>query len=435
MFKNKTVAFYTLGCKLNYSESSSIGFDLQKNGYNIVNFEDKPDIFIINTCSVTDFADRKNRKIIRKAKQINPDSKVVVIGCYAQLKPDEILNITEVDIVLGANEKFNVIKYISEENYTPVVSCQIEEVEDFHHSFSFGERTRSFLKIQTGCDYSCTFCTIPKARGKSRSGDPEKLVADAKIIASKGIKEIVLTGVNIGDYGKNIETEEVDFLYLLKKLDNVPGIERIRISSIEPNLITDEIIDFVANSNSILPHFHIPLQSGSDKILKLMKRRYLTDLYQNKIEKINKVIPYAGIGVDVIVGFPEESEHDFQTTYDFIKSLNISYLHVFTYSERSGTPASAMQGSVPMNIRRQRNEILTNLSYDKKKDFYTRFLNTERKILAEKSHSDIYSGFTDNYIKVQLKSDLNIENEIVNVVLKKLTDNIEVNAELTTSKY
>ncbi|MEZ4908467.1 MAG: MiaB/RimO family radical SAM methylthiotransferase [Saprospiraceae bacterium] len=272
---------------------------------------------------------------------------------------------------------------------------------------------------------------MPKARGKSRSGDPMKLVEDAKIIASKGIKEIVLTGVNIGDYGKNIEQENIDFLYLLKKLDAVDGIERIRISSIEPNLITDEIIDFVSSSKSILPHFHIPLQSGSDRILKLMKRRYLTDLYRKKIETINNIIPHAGIGVDVIVGFPGETEDDFKDTYNFINSLDVSYLHVFTYSERKDTPAASMENSVPMNIRRERNEILTHLSDNKKTDFYTRFLNTNRKILAEKSKSNLYTGFTDNYIKVNLKSEKNIENEIVNVHLNKISSKIEVEANIT----
>ena len=277
------------------------------------------------------------------------------------------------------------LEHLQAESDKKLFSCQVEEVDDFHYSFSYGERTRSFLKIQTGCDYICTYCTIPKARGKSRSGDPDEILRNALEIASKGIKEIVLTGVNIGDYGKGIDMDGVDFLYLLKKLDNVKGIERIRISSIEPNLLTDEIIDFVAGSRAVVPHFHIPLQSGSDKILQLMKRRYLTDLYAGRIKAVRERIPHAGIGVDVIVGFPGETEADFQDTYRFIEGLDISYLHVFTFSERSGTPAATMQGSVPVNIRRQRNEILTRLSDQKRHGFYSSFLNTTRQVLAEKA--------------------------------------------------
>lgn len=427
MSDTKRVAIYTLGCKLNYSESSSIGLDLIKNGYKVVDFDDTPDVYIINTCSVTDFADRKNRKIIRRAKKINPGSKIVVIGCYAQLKPDEIIKIEGVDIVLGAKEKFKVLEHLEAESDKKLFSCQVEEVDDFHYSFSYGERTRSFLKIQTGCDYICTYCTIPKARGKSRSGDPDEILRNALEIASKGIKEIVLTGVNIGDYGKGIEMDGVDFLYLLKKLDTVKGIERIRISSIEPNLLTDAIIDFVAKSRAVVPHFHIPLQSGSDKILQLMKRRYLTDLYAGRINEVRQRIPHAGIGVDVIVGFPGETEADFGDTYRFIEGLDISYLHVFTFSERSGTPAATMQGSVPVNIRRERNEILTRLSDQKRHGFYSYFLNTTRQVLAEKADpTGLYSGFTDNYIKVSFKSGKNIENQLVDVYLENINEENEV---------
>lgn len=427
MSDNKRVAIYTLGCKLNYSESSTIGLDLMKNGYDVVDFDQNPDVFIINTCSVTDFADRKNRKIIRKAKKINPASKVVVIGCYAQLKPDEIMKIEGVDLVLGAKEKFRVLEHLQEVSDQKMFSCQVEQVDDFHYSFSYGERTRSFLKIQTGCDYICTYCTIPKARGRSRSGDPEQILKNTMEIASKGIKEIVLTGVNIGDYGRGIEYDKVDFLYILRKLDRVEGIERIRISSIEPNLLTDEIIDFVAGSRAVVPHFHIPLQSGSDKILQLMKRRYLTDLYAGRIRAVRERIPHAGIGVDVIVGFPGETEADFQDTYRFIAELDISYLHVFTFSERSGTPAAEMPGSVPVNIRRQRNEILTRLSEQKRHGFYSSFLNTTRQVLAEKADlSGLYSGFTDNYIKVSFKSGKNIENQLVDVYLENINAENEV---------
>ncbi|MGE5356405.1 MAG: tRNA (N(6)-L-threonylcarbamoyladenosine(37)-C(2))-methylthiotransferase MtaB [Deltaproteobacteria bacterium] len=427
MSENKRVAIYTLGCKLNYSESSTIGLNLMEQGFEVVDFEEKPDIFIINTCSVTDFADRKNRKIIRKARKINPDSKVVVIGCYAQLKPEEIEKIEGVDIVLGAKDKFRVADHLKSNEDKKLFSCQVEEINDFHYSFSYGERTRSFLKIQTGCDYICTYCTIPKARGKSRSGDPEEILKNTMEIASKGIKEIVLTGVNIGDYGKGIDMDGVDFLFLLKKLDNVKGIERIRISSIEPNLLTDEIIDFVAGSRAVVPHFHIPLQSGSDKILQLMKRRYLTDLYAGRIKAVRERIPHAGIGVDVIVGFPGETETDFQDTYRFINELDISYLHVFTFSERSGTPAAAMQGSVPVNIRRERNEILTRLSDQKRHGFYSSFLNSSRLVLAEKADpAGLYSGFTDNYIKVSFNSGQNIENQLVEVYLENINEENEV---------
>jgi threonylcarbamoyladenosine tRNA methylthiotransferase MtaB len=431
MTDNKRVAMYTLGCKLNYSESSTIGMDLMKKGFEIVDFEDNPDIFIINTCSVTDFADRKNRKIIRRAKKVNPDSRVVVVGCYAQLKPEEIMKIEGVDLVLGANEKFKVFEHLNSVEEKKLFSCQVEDVNDFHYSFSYGERTRSFLKIQTGCDYLCTYCTIPKARGRSRSGDPEEILKNAREIASRGIKEIVLTGVNIGDYGRGIDQNNIDFLYLLKKLDTVKGIERIRISSIEPNLLNNEIIDFVSNSRVVVPHFHIPLQSGSDKILQLMKRRYLTDLYTGRIDAVRQRIPHAGIGVDVIVGFPGETDADIDDTYRLIGGLDVSYLHVFTFSERTGTPAATMSGNVPVNIRRERNELLTKLSEQKRNKFYSAFLNTTRKVLAEKADiNGNYSGFTDNYIKVNFISDNNIENQLVNVNLESINEENEVTGRL-----
>lgn len=426
MLKKKKFAFYTLGCKLNYAESSTIGRDLVKLGYESVDFEDRPDIFVINTCSVTDFADRKNRKIIRKAKKINPDSQIIVIGCYAQLKPAEISGIDGVDLVLGASEKFNIGKYLNEEIDSKIISCEIEDVADFKSSFSYGDRTRSFLKIQTGCDYICTYCTIPKARGKSRSGNPDLIIENAEEIAAKGIKEIVLTGVNIGDYGQGLK-EDINFLDLLKELDNVDGIERIRISSIEPNLLTDEIIKFTAESRAVVPHFHIPLQSGSDKMLRLMKRRYLRDLYEQRVKRVKELIPHACIGVDVIVGFPGETDQDFKDTYNFINSLDISYLHVFTYSERSNTEAAGMPGIVPVNIRRERNTQLTNLSLKKKRAFNSSFLGETRQVLVEKSSKKgKYTGFTDNYIKVFFDSDKNIENELVWVKLNKIDDEFNV---------
>ncbi len=422
MSKKKKVAFYTLGCKLNYAESSIIADDMANKGYDVVGFDEKPDIFIVNTCSVTDFADRKNRKIIRKAKKINPESKIVVIGCYAQLKPEEISQIEGVDLVLGAGEKFNIDKYLLSVPEEKFISCEINDVSGFHSAYSSGDRTRSFLKIQTGCDYICTYCTIPKARGKSRSGTSEQIISNAKDIAGKGIKEIVLTGVNIGDYGKGIK-ENVDFLGLLQRLDNVAGIERIRISSIEPNLLTDEIIEFVADSRTVMPHFHIPLQSGSDKILKLMKRRYIREFYEQRVSKVKEIIPHACIGVDVITGFPGETDLEFEKTYDFINKLDVSYLHVFTFSERSGTPAYNMSMKVPMEIRRERNAQLTNLSLKKKYAFYSCFKGETRKVLVEKSkEKDIYTGFTDNYIKVKFTSYDNLENNIVDVNLMEIDE-------------
>ncbi len=430
MSKKEKVAFYTLGCKLNYAESSIIAADMAKKGYDIVDFDENPDIFIINTCSVTDFADRKNRKIIRKAKKINPDGKVIVIGCYAQLKPEEISEIEGVNLVLGAGEKFNIDKYLKAIPEEKFISCEIEDVSGFHSAYSSGDRTRSFLKIQTGCDYICTYCTIPKARGASRSGTSEEILANAREIAEKGIKEIVLTGVNIGDYGKGIE-EDIDFLGLLKKLDKVEGIERIRISSIEPNLLTDEIIEFVAGSRAIVPHFHIPLQSGSDKVLQSMKRRYKRELYKERVQKIKEIMPHACIGVDVIVGFPGETDEDFTDTYNFINSLDVSYLHVFTFSERSGTEAATMNGKVPMETRRERNSQLTNLSLKKKFSFYSQFIGETRKVLVEKSkEQNVYTGFTDNYIKVKFISSANLENEIVNVDLQEIDEDYLMRGEV-----
>jgi len=437
----RTVSFHTLGCKLNFSETSSIRQQFENHGYNAVKFEEGADIYIINTCSVTDFADKKCRYEVRRALKYSPDAKVVVIGCYAQLKPKEIANIEGVDLVLGAAEKFNILKYIDELAATSskgmVVAGEVSEANTFIDSFSFGDRTRTFLKVQDGCDYKCTFCTIPQARGKSRSDTIENVLNNVKTIAAKGAKEIVLTGVNLGDFGNGTEViegvkpkKEDLFIDLITALNETEGIERFRISSIEPNLITDEIIDFVANSKKFVPHFHIPLQSGSDKILRLMRRRYKRDLYRQKVEKIKSVMPHACIGVDVIVGFPGETEEDFIETYNFIKDLDISYLHVFTYSERDNTLASEMEGVVDMGLRRERNEKLRILSQKKKHAFYSQFIGETRPVLIEKSKKEgELSGYTDNYIKVSLSENEEYsEGDIISVMLKEVQGN-EVVAE------
>lgn len=424
-----TVAFHTLGCKLNFSETSSIRRSFESHGFTTVDFEDGADIYVLNTCSVTDFADRKCRYEVRRALKYAPDARIVVVGCYAQLKPEEIANIPGVDLVLGAAEKFNILNYV--DNLTKVSgkglvkAGQIREVNSFQDAFSFGDRTRSFLKVQDGCDYKCTFCTIPQARGKSRSDTIENVVSNAKKIADLGVREIVLTGVNIGDFGNGTEViegvrpkKEALFSDLIAALDQVEGIDRFRISSIEPNLLTNEIIDFVAQSKRFMPHFHIPLQSGSDRILKAMQRRYLSSLYQSRVDYIRKVMPDCCIGVDVITGFPGESGADFEESYRFIQNLDVSYLHVFTYSERPNTPAAALKDVVPVHIRRERNEMLRILSQKKKKSFADRFIGHERKVLIEKTDdSVIKTGFTDNYIKVRLEDQDNVLNGIVNVLL------------------
>ena len=417
----KTVAFHTLGCKLNFSETSSIRRSFEDKGYGVVEFEDGADIYVLNTCSVTDFADKKCRYEVRRALKYAPDARIVVVGCYAQLKPVEIAQIPGVDLVLGAAEKFNILKYIDGLSNTSgkgmVVAGDVKEANSFIDSYSFGDRTRSFLKIQDGCDYKCTFCTIPQARGSSRSDTIE----------------IVLTGVNIGDFGNGTEVieglkpkKEALFVDLVHELDNVVGIERIRISSIEPNLLTEEIISFVSTSNKFVPHFHIPLQSGSNKVLKAMRRRYLRELYEERIQWIRKVIPHCCIGVDVIVGFPGETEEGFLDTYHFINGLDISYLHVFTYSERANTPAAEMSDIVPMEVRRERNEKLRILSHKKKLAFTEPFLGTIRPVLVEYSHdTDIMTGFTDNYIKVTLPKDETLVNTVVNVKLLRWDDSFE----------
>ncbi len=424
----KSVAFHTLGCKLNYSETSSIQRLFEDNGFFVNEFDAGADVYVINTCSVTDFADQKCRQIVRRALRHTPQSFVVVVGCYAQLKPQEIAEIPGVDLVLGAGEKFKIIDYIDSltkaQGKGMVSAGEIREVNTFHNAFSFGDRTRSFLKVQDGCDYKCSFCTIPLARGKSRSDTVESVVANAHKIAEMGVKEIVLTGVNIGDFGNGTEViegirvkKEALFIDLIKELDKVEGINRFRISSIEPNLLTDEIIAFVGGSHRFMPHFHIPLQSGNNKQLQQMMRRYKRELYASRVETIKSLMPHACIGVDVIVGFPDETDEDFLETYRFINSLDISYLHVFTYSERPNTPANDMENAVPMHKRRERNEMLRILSEKKRRAFYQQFLGQTREVLFEKHKNNAFlTGFTDNYIKIELPKEENTEGGNINAI-------------------
>lgn len=431
----RTVTFHTLGCKLNFSETSAISKQFQDHGFTVTPFDEGADIYVLNTCSVTDFADRKCRKVVRDAKSVNSDAKVVVIGCYAQLKPKEISEIDGVDMVLGAKEKFNLVHHIEELSYATdramVKAGEISEVNTFIQAFSHDDRTRTFLKIQDGCDYKCSFCTIPLARGQSRSDTVENVLNNVRKIVETGKKEIVLTGVNIGDFGNGTEViegsrpkKEALFIDLIKQLDQIEGIDRYRISSIEPNLCTEEIIDFVANSKKFVPHFHMPLQSGSDKMLRLMQRRYKSQLYVDRVSKIKSVMPHACIGVDVIVGFPGETEADFMETYEFLHSLDISYLHVFTYSERPNTKAADMAKVVPVGERRRRNRMLRSLSEKKKRAFYEQFINSERQVLLESSKVDgKLSGYTDNYIRVEIPYEENILNEIKTLKLEQLNAN------------
>lgn len=408
MSTQRTVAFHTLGCKLNYSETSTLSRMLENDGFQKKAFEDKADVYVINTCSVTDNADKECRQLVRRIQRKAPESLVVITGCYAQLKPKEISEIPGVDLVLGAAEKFNIVTHLKEltkGDSTKISSCDIENVTGFNTSFSLNDRTRTFLKVQDGCDYTCSFCTIPMARGKSRSNTIENVLENARNIAASGnVKEIVLTGVNLGDFGKgpdgNKKTEE-DFLALIKQLDAIEGIERYRISSIEPNLLSDEIIEFVAQSKKFMPHFHIPLQSGSDKILGLMRRRYKRDLYLQRVKLIKKLMPYCAIGVDVIVGFPGETNEDFKETFDFLHSLEISYLHVFTYSERAHTKALEMKPVVPQIVRQERNKSLRNLSFMKMQYFTQQNAGQSRTVLFEDHDKNgMMEGYTDNYIRI-----------------------------------
>jgi len=405
MSQTKSVAFHTLGCKLNYSETSTLSRMLENEGFEKKDFEDFADVYVINTCSVTDNADKECRQLVRRIQRKAPESLVVITGCYAQLKPREIAEIPGVDLVLGAAEKFNIaahLKELSKGDAAKICSCDIEEVNGFHSSFSVADRTRTFLKVQDGCDYNCSFCTIPMARGKSRSDSIENVLKNAHELAKNGVKEIVLTGVNLGDFTDNSLTDiKRNFFQLIQELDKINGIERFRISSIEPNLLSNEIIEFVANSNKFMPHFHIPLQSGSNKILGLMRRRYKRELYAERVKLIKTLMPHCAIGVDVIVGFPGENDEDFKDTFDFLHALDISYLHVFTYSERDNTKALEIKPVVPMNVRHERNKTLRNLSYMKMQHFTQLHAGETRKVLFEgHSKNGMMEGYTDNYIRI-----------------------------------
>lgn len=439
----KTAAFHTLGCKLNFAETSTIARQLTDAGYAKVSFDDRADVYVINTCSVTDNADRECKLHVKRAMKANPDGLVVIIGCYAQLKPDEISAIEGVDLVLGAKEKFNILSYLDDLRKSSanglVHSCEIDETDFFIGSYSIGDRTRAFLKVQDGCDYKCTYCTIPLARGISRSDTIENVVNNAHEIAAKGIKEIVLTGVNIGDYGKGEfgnKKHEHTFLDLISELDEVEGIERIRISSIEPNLLKDESINLVARSSRFVPHFHIPLQSGSDEILKKMKRRYLTALYSDRIAKIREVMPDACIGVDVIVGFPGETEEKFLETYHYLSALPISYLHVFTYSERENTEAADMEGVVSIPERKRRNKMLRILSEKKKMEFYRTQIGKTLPVLweHENRNGNMY-GFTENYVRVQKPFDQASVNQIELLTLGEILSDGSVSAKASFNAF
>lgn len=405
---NKKVAFYTLGCKLNFSETSTIARNFDDEGFDRVDFSEKADIYVINTCSVTENADKRFKTIVKQAQKANPDAFVAAVGCYAQLKPQDLADVNGVDLVLGATEKFKITDYIndlSKNDFGEVHSCEIEEADFYVGSYSIGDRTRAFLKVQDGCDYKCTYCTIPLARGISRSDTMEGVLKNAREISKKNIKEIVLTGVNIGDYGKGEfgnKKHEHTFLDLVTELDEVEGIERLRISSIEPNLLKNETIDLVSKSRAFVPHFHIPLQSGSNEILKRMKRRYMRELYVDRVNKIKEVMPHACIGVDVIVGFPGETDEHFLETYNFLTELDISYLHVFTYSERDNTEAANMDGVVAGNVRSKRSKMLRGLSVKKRRAFYESQIGSSRTVLFESENKAGYiHGFTENYVKVK----------------------------------
>ncbi len=420
MHKKQTVAFHTLGCKLNFSETSTIARMMEKAGYEKRDFTDLADVYVINTCSVTDNADKECRQLVRRIQRKSPESFVVITGCYAQLKPKEIASIQGVDLVLGAAEKFNIVKYIGDltkaNDAAKICSCDIETLTGFNASFSQNDRTRTFLKVQDGCDYNCSFCTIPMARGKSRSDSIANVVKQCTSLAADGVKEIVLTGVNLGDFGKNADgnKRETDFISLVKALDEVAGIQRYRISSIEPNLLTNDLIEWVAKSDQFMPHFHIPLQSGSNEILAAMRRRYRRELYAERVALIKELMPHAAIGVDIIVGFPGETEKHFQETFDFLHALDISYLHVFTYSERDDTKALEIKPIVPISIRNERNKILRNLSYMKLQYFTQQHSGKNRKVLFEAYNKDgMMEGYTDNYIRIATPYRTEWANELV----------------------
>jgi threonylcarbamoyladenosine tRNA methylthiotransferase MtaB len=436
MENKKKVAFYTLGCKLNFSETSTIARNFQDEGFDRVDFEEVADIYVINTCSVTENADKQFKQIVKKAMKLNDKAFVAAVGCYAQLKPEELADVDGVDLVLGATEKFKITDYIndlSKNDMGEVHSCEIEEADFYVGSYSIGDRTRAFLKVQDGCDYKCTYCTIPLARGISRSDTMENVLKNAKEISEQGIREIVLTGVNIGDYGKGEfgnKKHEHTFYELVQNLDKVEGIERLRISSIEPNLLKNETIDFVAQSRTFVPHFHIPLQSGSNEILKKMKRRYMRELYLERVAKIREVMPHACIGVDVIVGFPGETDELFLETYNFLNELDISYLHVFTYSERDNTEAAEMEGVVPGNVRAKRSKMLRGLSVKKRRAFYESQLGTTRTVLFEGENKEGYiHGFTENYVKVKTPWNPELVNTLHEINLTRIDDDGSVRME------
>jgi threonylcarbamoyladenosine tRNA methylthiotransferase MtaB len=423
------VAFHTLGCKLNFAETSTIARDFSAKGFEKVTFSEAADIYVINTCSVTENADKETKTIIRSALKQNPDAFVAIVGCYAQLKPEEIVKIEGVDLVLGATEKFKITDYIhdlTKKDLGEIHSCEIVDADFFVGSYSIGDRTRAFLKVQDGCDYKCTYCTIPLARGISRSDSMESVLRNAKEISEKNIKEIVLTGVNIGDYGKGEfgnKKHEHTFLELVQNLEKVEGIERLRISSIEPNLLKNETIDFVANSKTFVPHFHIPLQSGSDKLLGLMKRRYKRDTYTNRVEQIKRTMPQACIGVDVIVGFPGETDELFMETYNYLNDMDVSYFHVFTYSERANTEAAEMENVVDRGVRKKRSKMLRILSAKKKRAFYENQLGTKTRVLFEGDNKEGWiHGFTENYIKVKTHWNPELVNQIQDIELTKIDD-------------
>ena len=429
--KISSVALSTLGCKLNFSETSSISNNLEKNNFKVVPFNQYADAYIINTCSVTENADNKFKVFVNKALKINPNAFVAAIGCYAQLKPEELLSVKGVDLVLGASEKFNIVNYLLniDQDFSKLDhSCNINDVDSFTETYSINSRTRAFLKVQDGCDYKCSFCTIPLARGKSRSNTIENVVKNVNEIISNGIREIVLTGINLGDFGKrqadNIKTNE-DFFELIKTLDQIDGVERYRVSSIEPNLLTDEIISFISKSKRFVPHFHIPLQSGSDEILKKMRRRYKTGLYKSRVDLIKKLMPSASIGVDVIVGFPGETDEMFLETYDFIKKLDVSYLHVFSYSERENTKAIELSGVVPKTTRNKRSKLLRLLSASKKSRFYKQHIGGDYNVLFEsKNKNGFIEGYTENYIRVRKNWNKNLVGKIQKVRIEKVDSEV-----------
>ena len=438
MNPRKKVAFYTLGCKLNFSETSTIARSFNDEGFDRVDFSEKADMYVINTCSVTENADRRFKDIVKQAQKGNSDAFIAAVGCYAQLKPQELADVNGVDLVLGATEKFRITDYINDlakNDFGEVHSCEIKDADFYVGSYSIGDRTRAFLKVQDGCDYVCTFCTIPLARGISRSEALDKVLINAKEISDQGIKEIVLTGVNIGDYGKGEfgnKKHQHTFLELIQELDDVDGIERVRISSIEPNLLKNETIQFVSSSKAFVPHFHIPLQSGSNELLRLMKRRYKRELYVEKVNEIKKHMPDACIGVDVIIGFPGETDELFLETYHFLNELDISYLHVFTYSERENTPAASMDGVVPLNVRKKRSKMLRGLSVKKRRSFYESQLNTLHTVLFEGENKKGYIlGFTENYVKIKQPWNPELVNTTREVLLTEIDDDGMVRFEFT----